>query len=220
MPAEDFKNNAMAMQRLVDGLNAGQFFSDKGRSDLLEWFIHARKYGWDVFFVMQNINQIDKQLRESLFEYVVRMNRLDRMKVPIVSPLTKLLTAGMSEGNLPRLHIGVVRLGSSPDGLVADRWVFRGDDLNDAYNTTQVFSDAYPHGIHCSLPNWHRIGYSKPEPVPIGIRLLRHLGFADTPKPARAKIARPRSPVLELLERLPPDERLKHYKRLQERGVL
>ena len=56
------------------------------------------------------------------------------------------LTAGYSKGNLAQLHIAVVRL---------DRWVFRGDDLHDAYNTTQIFSDNYSRGIHCHLPNWH-----------------------------------------------------------------
>ena len=76
-------------------------------------------YGWDVYFIMQNISQADKQLRESLFEYVVRANRLDRMKVPVMSALLKLGTAGMTEGTLPRVHIAVVRLGASPDGLVS-----------------------------------------------------------------------------------------------------
>eukprot|EP01133_Synstelium_polycarpum_P016034 gene16034-19082_t len=122
---------------------------------MLEWAIHARKYGWDIFFIMQNISQVDKQLRESLLEYVVRLNRLDRMKVPLLSPAIALMTAGASSGSMPRLHIGVVRLGASPDALVADRWYFRGDDLNNAYNTTQVFSDTYPHGTHSVLSAWH-----------------------------------------------------------------
>jgi hypothetical protein len=151
---DECHNGALILDECGSWLNTRNF-QDKGRAELLEWAIHARKFGWDVFFIMQNVSQIDKQLRDSLLEYVVRMNRLDRMKVPFISSAVKLLTAGMSEGNLPRLHIGVVRLGSSPDGLVADRWVFRGDDLNAAYNTTQVFSDSYPHGAHCLLSSWH-----------------------------------------------------------------
>lgn len=151
---DEAHNGALILDECGSWLNTRNF-QDKGRAELLEWAIHARKFGWDVFFIMQNVSQIDKQLRDSLLEYVVRMNRLDRMKVPVVSGVVKFLTAGMSEGNLPRMHIGVVRLGSSPDGLVADRWVFRGDDLNAAYNTTQVFSDAYPHGCHSLLSSWH-----------------------------------------------------------------
>lgn len=157
---DEAHNGALVLDECGSWLNTRNF-QDKGRAELLEWAIHARKYGWDVFFLMQNISQVDKQLRDSLLEYVVRLNRLDRMKVPIVSGALKFLTAGATEGNLPRMHIGVVRLGSLPDGLVADRWIFRGDDLNRAYNTTQVFSESYPHGTHSLLSAWHlssRIG--------------------------------------------------------------
>ena len=177
---DEAHNGALVLDECASWLNTRNF-QDKGRAELLEWAIHARKYGWDIFFLCQNVSQIDKQLRDSLFEYVVRMNRLDRMKVPVVSGLLKLVTAGATNGNLPRLHIGVVRLGSSPDGLVADRWVFRGDDLNDAYNTTQVFADTYPHGVHCLLSSWHlsaRVGippdFVGPAlPGPDGLQLLR-----------------------------------------------
>lgn len=185
---DEAHNGALILDECGSWLNTRNF-QDKGRAELLEWAIHARKYGWDVFFVMQNISQVDKQLRDSLLEYVVRLNRLDRMKVPVVSGVLKLLTAGATDGNLPRVHIGVVRLGSLPDGLVADRWVFRGDDLNDAYNTTQVFSDAYPHGTHCLLSAWHlsAVVGQRPDfvgptlPGPMGLELLR--GRTPPPKP-------------------------------------
>jgi hypothetical protein len=172
-------NGALFLDECASWLNT-RTFQDKGRADLLEWCIHARKYGWDVYFICQNINQIDKQLRDSLFEFVVRMNRLDRMKVPFVSAGVRLVTAGFSDGSLPRLHIGVVRLGCSPDGMVADRWHFRGDDLNKAYNTTQVFSDNYPHSIHSLLPAWHlqaklgvRENFVGPVRIPHDYQLIR-----------------------------------------------
>lgn len=151
---DESHNGALVLDECGSWLNTRNF-QDKGRAEMLEWAIHARKYGWDIFFIMQNISQVDKQLRDSLLEYVVRLNRLDRMKVPVISGLLSFLTAGSMSGSLPRLHIGVVRLGSNPDALVADRWVFRGDDLNNAYNTTQVFSDAYPHRTHSVLSAWH-----------------------------------------------------------------
>ena len=151
---DESHNGALFLDECASWLNTRNF-QDKGRAELLEWAIHARKYGWDVYFICQNISQIDKQLRDSLFEYVVRMSRLDRMKIPFVSAAFKAMTAGFSNGSLPRMHVGVVRLGCSPDGIVADRWYFRGDDLNDAYNTTQVFSDSYPHGVHSLLSSWH-----------------------------------------------------------------
>jgi len=185
---DEAHNGALVLDECGSWLNTRNF-QDKGRAEMLEWAIHARKYGWDIFFIMQNISQVDKQLRDSLLEYVVRLNRLDRMKVPLLSGVLKFLTAGATEGNLPRVHIGVVRLGSMPDGLVADRWVFRGDDLNDAYNTTQVFSDAYPHGTHCLMSAWHlsaKVGlpadFVGPSlPGPVGLQLLS--GRTPPPKP-------------------------------------
>jgi hypothetical protein len=181
---DESHNGALILDECGSWLNTRNF-QDKGRSDLLEWAIHGRKYGWDIFFIMQNISQVDKQLRDSLLEYVVRLNRLDRMKVPFVSGVLKFLTAGATEGNLPRVHIGVVRLGSSPDALVADRWVFRGDDLNDAYNTTQVFSDSYPHGTHCLLSSWHLSAKVGNDPSFVGPRL---------PGPAGVDLLRNRTP--------------------------
>jgi hypothetical protein len=154
---DEAHNGALFLDECGSWLNTRNY-AEKGRGDLLEWMIHARKYGWDVYFVMQNINQADKQLREAMFEYVVRLTRMDRMRVPVVSDLVKGVTAGTLSGNLPRLHIAVVRLGSNPDGLVADRWVFRGDDLQPAYNTTQVFSEHYQNGTHCLLSSWHLSG--------------------------------------------------------------
>lgn len=151
---DESSNGALVLDECGSWLNTRNF-QDKGRAEMLEWCIHARKYGWDIFFIMQNVSQIDKQIRESLFEYVVRLNRLDRMRVPIVSGLLKTVTAGALTGNMPRVHIAVVRLGASPDGLVADRWIFQGDDLHSAYNTTQVFSDTYPNGTHTLLSPWH-----------------------------------------------------------------
>lgn len=175
---DESHNGALFLDECASWLNTRDF-QDKGRKSILEWCIHARKYGWDVYFICQNIDQIDKQLRQSLFEYVVRMNRLDRMKIPFVSAGIQLLTAGYSNGSMPRLHIGVVRLGCSPDGIVADRWHFRGDDLNNAYNTTQVFSDSYQHGIHSVLSSWHlqarvglRQGFIGPVRIPHDYELL------------------------------------------------
>lgn len=151
---DEYHNGALILDECASWLNTRDYQA-AGRKEILEWCIHARKYGWDVYFICQNIDQIDKQIRQSLFEYVVRLTRLDRLKIPVLSAGLKLMTAGYSDGTMPRLHIGVVRLGTSPDSLVADRWYFRGDDLNKAYNTTQVFSESYPHTIHSLLPSWH-----------------------------------------------------------------
>jgi len=216
---DESHNGALVLDECGSWLNA-RSFSDSGRKEMLEFCIHARKYGWDVFFVMQNINQVDKQLRESLFEYVVRMSRLDRMKIPVLSAGVKLATAGAIDGKLPRVHIGTVRLGTNPDALMADRWVFRGDDLNNAYNTTQVFSDSYEHGTHSVLSAWHIEGHKHAEPVPVGVRFLRSIGVMPTPKPERKRARLPVNEFNALLRNLAPDDRIREFRRLQQNGLL
>lgn len=187
---DESHNGALVLDELGSWLNTRNF-QDKGRAELLEWFIHARKYGWDIFFICQNVSQIDKQIRDSLFEYVVRMNRLDRMRVPFLSGMVKTMSAGALTGNMPRVHIGVVRMGSSADGLVADRWIFRGDDLNNAYNTTQVFSDSYPHGIHTLLSPWHLSASIKIPPNFVGPLRLGCEDYIFTPRTAPLKPPHP-----------------------------
>lgn len=123
---DESHNGALILDECGSWLNTRNF-QDQGRAELLEWCIHARKYGWDIFFIMQNASQIDKQLRDSLFEYAVRLNRLDRMKAPVHFSAGQSHQCRGAPGAMPRLHIAVVRLGTSPDGLVADRWVFQGD---------------------------------------------------------------------------------------------
>lgn len=62
-------------------LNA-RSFSDPSRQPVLDWLVHARKFGWDVYYIMQHVNQVDKQLRESLIEYTVRFHRIDKIQFP------------------------------------------------------------------------------------------------------------------------------------------
>lgn len=184
---DEAHNGALILDECASWLNTRNF-QDKGRAGLLEWCIHARKYGWDVYFICQNIKQIDAQLKESLFEYVVRLNRLDRMKVPVVSAAMKFLTAGYSNGSLPRVHIGVVRLGTAADGLVADRWIFRGDDLQNGYNTTQVFSETYPHAIHSVLSSWHlstKVGFPKDFCGPVRLERRDECLISERPQPPK-----------------------------------
>ncbi|MCA3187161.1 zonular occludens toxin domain-containing protein [Cupriavidus sp.] len=164
-------NGLLVLDEMGTWLNS-RSFQDPSRAPVLDWLAHGRKFGWDVFYLMQNITQVDKQLRESFIEYCVRFHRLDKIKIPGVSALTRLITAGQFQGQFPRFHIGVMRLGCDPSGMVADRWVFRGGNIHKAYDTTQVFQEFYPHGTFCYLSHWHLEGYKHPPVVPIGWRVV------------------------------------------------
>jgi hypothetical protein len=113
-------------------------WNDKGRADLIEWFLHARKYHWDIIFLVQDIDAVDKQLRGSLCEHLVCCARLDKLTIPFISPITKLLFG--KPLHFPKMHTARVYYGDSERGLKVDRWNYLGRDLYAGYRTGQVFT--------------------------------------------------------------------------------
>src|SRR5690606_41824258 len=65
------------------------FRSDKGRTAVIDWCLHARKLGWDIIFIVQNISIVDKQARLALGEHLVICRRLDRKSTRLNSSHVK-----------------------------------------------------------------------------------------------------------------------------------
>lgn len=104
-------------------------WDDKEREPLINWLVHARKWHWHVYLIIQHINAIDKQVREKLGEHVVVCRRTDRMKIPLIG------------ARFPKVHIGFVRYGVNINDPIVERWVYRAKDLYNAYDTDQKFVD-------------------------------------------------------------------------------
>ncbi len=119
-------------------LNA-RSWNDKERVNFVDWMLHARKRGWDILFIVQDISIIDKQLKMTLCEHLVVCRRLDRMKIPFLSNLIKYVTG--LRVTMPKVHTAKVYYGDSEQDYLTDRWTYRGHDLYEAYDTRQVFSD-------------------------------------------------------------------------------
>lgn len=128
-------------------------WQDKDRKAVNDWFLHARKLGWDVFLIIQDISILDSQAREAIAELLVTCRRLDKIRVPFIAPLIKTLTG--FNVSFPRIHRARV---TYSDGLLSDVWTYRGNDLFDCYDTRQKFSSSYPHGTHSILTPWHTHG--------------------------------------------------------------
>jgi len=143
------RNGVMILDELGTWLNA-RSFQDKDRAPLLDWLIHARKYGWDVFLIVQDANMIDKQVRESLIEYQVKCFRGDKIKIPFVGSFLEAIHKPW--GYLPKFHLATARVGSGQNAVIAERWWYKGLDLHDAYDTRQIFRSDYEHGPFCE---WH-----------------------------------------------------------------
>ena len=153
--AQEEKNGMLVLDECGTWLNA-RTFADKGRQGVIDWMLHSRKFGWDVFLIVQNSALLDKQIRDALAEYTVTCRRMDRMKIPFVGRLVSLLTAGLVKGQMPQVHLALVRYGSGVGSMHADTWMYRGVHLYAAYQSVQIISgDAgtEPRGAFC--PVWY-----------------------------------------------------------------
>jgi len=214
---DESRYGLLVLDELAVWLNA-RSWNDKERQGVIDWLVHSRKMRWEVIFIVQNLNQLDKQVREALTEYLVTCKRLDRVRVPFFGWIGQLLTLGAWNGRVGRLHLGVVVYAAGSQqlqsALVTDRWIYRGTGLFAAYDTEQVFRDDYPHGVFTYLPPWHMVGRYRHD-VSLWQRLRVVLGL-DTPR--RSLPAKP--PRLSPLLRLPPDLRWLAARRLVSRGLL
>jgi cellulose biosynthesis protein BcsQ len=54
---DENNNGLLVLDELATWLNARNW-QDPNRKALLDWFVHARKYGWDVIFLVQDISMV------------------------------------------------------------------------------------------------------------------------------------------------------------------
>jgi hypothetical protein len=201
---DEERNGVLILDELGTWLNA-RTFQDKSRAGVIDWLIHARKHGWDVYLIVQDENMIDRQVREALVEYQCRCMNLSRIRIPIIGKLLGVL--GGRWGYLPRMHTVTARTGYGQNAVVAERWMYRGDDLHAAYDTRQIFTAGYPHGVHTVLPPWDW----KPKPLPF--QWLRDLLSTWRTGPVRPKVvAGPKVPWVQALESLPADARIEAWR--------
>lgn len=207
---DESKNGILVLDELGSWLNSREW-ADKTRQSVIDWLIHSRKKGWDVYLICQHISQIDKQVREALVEYLVTCRRLDRMRIPFLGVLLSLLTGGLVKGYMPKLHFGIVRYGVSPDAIVSERWLYTGTDLYQAYDTRQIFSAKYDKGVFSYLTPWHLKGRYE--------RTFKQR-MLDLWNGERPKAKRPPVSKLRPLLRLSPEIRWLAARQLVGKGIL
>lgn len=112
-------------------------YGDKARQPMLDWLVHSRKYGWNVYYICQGEGQIDKQIRESGVEYHIPIKRTDKWAIPLITGLTE--TLGFRVG-FPKVHLGIIFQGFGQGRMFCGRKWYRGKDLYPAYDTQQIIS--------------------------------------------------------------------------------
>lgn len=208
---DEDRNGVLILDELGTWLNS-RSFQDKSRPALLDWLIHARKLGWDVYLIVQDAGMIDRQVREALIEYQCKCLRLDKVRLPLIGGLLNDLFGGRV-GYLPRMHLVAARIGAGQSAVVAERWAYRGDWLHHAYDTRQVFTAEYPHAAHSVL----HPGYFQPVASARGwfgwLKRSARRGTgpdaaAAAPVATPVRALSPKLPWVQRVQRLPPDRRI------------
>lgn len=152
---DESKNGLIVLDECASWLNSREY-KDKDRQKLLDWFLHSRKKGWDVVYIIQSINMLDKQFRDGFAEHLINVQRLDRLPIPFVGPFIRLM--GFAS-RMPRIHIGTVRYGTSAQSPIVERIFARGKRFWKAYDTLQKFTPFNEYqGVSCQLSAWHVSG--------------------------------------------------------------
>lgn len=175
---DEAKDGLLVLDECATFLNARDW-NGKARQAMVEWLVQSRKFGWSLLFIVQSAAMIDKQLRDTLFDYRVTCRRLDRLVIPFLGRIGRIFTAGMWNGQFPRLHFGIVMYGSGAGAAYVETWKYRGTDLFPRYRTGQIFRASVDYGPHAL---W--------TPPPLA--------------PAPKRVLKPKLPEVAALAKLPP----------------
>lgn len=205
------RHGLIVLDELGTWLNT-RSWADKTRQSVIDWLLHSRKKGWDVYFIIQSSTMIDKQVREGVAEYHAPCKRLDRVRIPFIGGL--LASIGL-KSTLPKVHVANVRYGLDRDSPLSDRWVYRGKDLYHGYDTRQVFTDKPAH-VYSYLPPWHTKGRYQNN-LGFFAKLLsdyfKNYNFAPVP-------LKPKKLLVNRIMKLPADKRLEFVRRFESCGSI
>lgn len=110
----------------------------RDRMRTITWLRQVRKFRWHLILITQELGGLDKQVRDALAEHVVVCKRLDRYAVPFISVLPKLI--GLPPIRLPQVHVGIVRVGTSPLAPIGEKWwLLNARELHACYDTAQRY---------------------------------------------------------------------------------
>ena len=131
---DELKFGLIVLDECLTWLNS-RGWQDKERAKVLDWFLHARKHGWNVAFIMQSADYCDPQLRETLLTYHISCRKMGKYRIPIIGKAFGL--------RLPNGTLATITAGYGTNAIQHDRELYRGSDLYAAYNTAQVFASGF-----------------------------------------------------------------------------
>lgn len=212
---DEDRNGLLVLDELGTWFNS-RSFQDKDRAGVLDWFVHARKHGWDVLLICQNEIQIDKQAREALGETFVRCHAMHKIKLPVVGWLLEVFSERLAR--LPRFHLASIRFGTGAGAFVTERVAYRGDHLHPMYDTRQIFRADPDAATFTQLSPFYFTGLPMKRSF-----LTRLMGLVAGTRsgPATAPAApKPKHPCVDLIQQIPADQRIAEWHRLRRLRVI
>jgi hypothetical protein len=147
---DEEQNGLIVLDECASWLNSRDY-NDPGRKPMFDWFLHSRKHGWDVLYLIQDWEALDKQFRQSFMEYRVPVWRLDRFPIPLIGWIIRLFFS--TARVLPKVHIARFFYGGLKIPTYS-KWAL-GRLYYKAYDTEQKFTEANGIGLHSQLSAWH-----------------------------------------------------------------
>jgi hypothetical protein len=135
---DEGKNGLLVLDEVATFLNS-RTWNQRDRQDLISWLLQSRKFGWDLLFLAQHPRLVDAQVRDSLFDLIGVVRRLDKIRLPFFGKIASLFGVRLK---MPRVHVAALRYGMHQDSPIAERLWCRGTGLFRAYDTTQKIDPA------------------------------------------------------------------------------
>ncbi|EMW2412905.1 hypothetical protein AAES99_003985, partial [Escherichia coli] len=149
---EKIQFGALFLDECASWLNSRQF-AKKDRLEFIDWLIHSRKLGWDVYLIAQSEDMIDTQIIKAMGGKVIRCKRLDELHIPLITSLYEMVNPGKTgmasgkKGLLPHMvtistwDIDVLNSGGRKK-CPENKITVRAQDYYRMYDTNFIFSNA------------------------------------------------------------------------------
>ena len=149
---EKIQFGALFLDECASWLNSRQF-AKKDRLEFIDWLIHSRKLGWDVYLIAQSEDMIDTQIIKAMGGKVIRCKRLDELRIPLITSLYEMVNPGKTgmasgkKGLLPHMvtistwDIDVLNSGGRKK-CPENKITVRAQDYYRMYDTNFIFSNA------------------------------------------------------------------------------
>lgn len=166
---DEERNGLLILDEAALWLNSRNW-SQSGRQDVINWFVHARKRRWDVVIIAQHEDVLDKSVRQMFGEYSIRVMNLNKISVPVVGRFGRLFGNG-EPWRLPKIHKATWYYNGSSAKVVYQTDSYTGKDVYHMFDTEQGYSEQEDRGTFSYLSPWHLHGrYETPKrSIPWGL---------------------------------------------------